>query len=113
MYQLCLVRKLHSLGHLPNVGNGGVEREQRPFRVQLSQVATRSVVHHQKGGRALHTKVQHLDDMGMPQPGKGTGLAEKAFHIMICQLSMKYFNSGLGLQMNVLAKVDGSEVPLP
>ena len=65
MDQLFLVSILQDLGKLYDVGDDGIERELRPFGVQLSQVATRSIVHHQKGSRALHTKVQHLDDMGM------------------------------------------------
>src|SRR5258708_24924306 len=66
MDQLFLVCILQGLGHLRDVGDDGVEREQRAFGVALTQVATRSIVHHEKGSLGLDTKVQDLDNMGMP-----------------------------------------------
>ena len=65
MDQLFLVCILQGLGHLRDVGDDGVERERRPFGVTLTQVATGSVLHDQKGSGALNTIVQHLDDMGV------------------------------------------------
>src|SRR5437899_3340572 len=103
---------LQGLSHLRDVGDNGVEWEQRPAGVALTQSAIGSIVHHQKGSHALNTEVQNLDDMGMPQMGNGTCLAEKVFSIIACQLAMQYFNGSLGVQVNMLPQVDFREAPL-
>ena len=66
MNQLFLVRILQGTGHLCDVGDDGVERELGTFRLALAQVAARSIVHDQEGSHSLHTKVQDLDNEGMP-----------------------------------------------
>src|SRR3989442_7861149 len=37
---------------------------------------------------------------------------EKACHIMTCKLPIEHFDSGVGVQINMLPQVDFSEVPL-
>src|SRR5438477_11255305 len=78
----------------------------------LTQRAIGGVVHHQKRSRALNTKVQDLDNIGMAQMGNRTCFDEKAFWIIACQLGMEYFNGSLSVQMKMLSQVDFREVPL-
>ena len=112
MDHLLIVCILQGLGNLCDVGDDGVKRELRTFGMVQAQAAAWSIFHDQEGSLAFHTKVQDLDDMGMPQRGNGACLGKKAFNFIPCQLPMEHFNCSLGIQINMLPQVDVSKAPL-
>ncbi len=66
-----------------------------------------TVVHHQEGQAVVsNVEVQHAHNVGMDQAGNDLSLLQEAQHLLLGHACMQDFDSGLALQIDVLAQVD-------
>jgi len=79
----------------------------------LAQRAISRIVHNEVRDTILYPEVQHAHDMRMHDAGNATRLVEELLHIAPLQAHLQQFDCGPGSEMNMLAKIDVGEAPLP
>src|SRR5581483_6064912 len=106
MNQLLVVSILQSRGDLFDIGNHRFYSQWHPPGMTFSQAAKGGIVHHEIREMALHTEVEHAEDMRVSEMCHHTGFLEKSFLFVTRELGSSYFNSCLQLYKDVFTQVD-------
>src|SRR5579859_1935126 len=79
----------------------------------VSQGTGGGIIHHEIGNPLLQTKIGDTNDVGVFEPGDGTGFGAECFDLLSrAEMGAQDFDGSIGSQVEVLCQIDFGEAPL-
>src|ERR1700736_4503728 len=113
MDEFLVVSILQRSSNLFDIRDYDVDQHPRTTWMTLAQGSIGRVFHDQKRNCAIHAEVQHSHDIGMAEMRDGASLTAEVVDALIDQVSSQQFDGGLGVEMNMLPKIDICRPTLP
>src|SRR5215467_3749592 len=100
---------IQCFGHLLDIGDNGCKWHSCASRVALAQGAIGGIVHDEKGDTIFDGEIVDADNMGMDETSKRACLRVELHFLLTRELGMQDFDGCLGIEVQVLPKVDFSK----